>query len=132
MDWVWAFLIAVITMIALDQPVFSIDRVLIGSRSLSYAEMAILKLVVGALTFLLILALCCVFMRRPPSKGMIWGALITQVLWLEIEWGFTVSVSSLGELCIRLAEEAGALTLAVAALGVTRLWMSGRSATPSP
>jgi len=113
MDWVWGFFISFVAIIALHQPEFSIQAVLIGSRPFSSTEMALLKLVTGLLTSLVIFAVSGALIRR-LSKGLIWAVLITQLLSLEIEWGFSLGAADFNELMVRFAEEAGVIVSGLA------------------
>ena len=53
---------------------------------------------------------------------MVWGAVVTQILLLEIEWGFSLGAMHIGELSIRYAEEIGTITSGAALLACLRLW----------
>lgn len=110
MDWIWSFMIALVAIMVLHQPDWSLQRLLIGSRTVSSGEMIGLKFLVGLVTSLLILGLCASIVRGRPSKGLIWGAVVTQIIWLEIEWDFSIGVGDAAELAIRFAEEVGTLT----------------------
>ena len=115
-DWVWGFAIALIVIVVLHQPGLSLQGLLIGSRTLSLGAMALLKFVSGFATSLLIVGICAGLVKRLPSARLIWGAVVTQILWLEIEWGFSFAFRGLGELLVRFAEEAGTFVSALALL----------------
>jgi hypothetical protein len=119
-DWVWGFVIALIAIVILHRPAFSIQTLLIGSRTFSFGEMALLKFISGFVTSFLIIGICAVLVRYPPSSKMIWGASVTQLLWLEIEWDFSLGFEGFGELLVRCAEEAGVLASALVLLAALR------------
>lgn len=122
MDWIWGFLIAFMGVMILHQPEFSVQSIVIGSRPFSYFGMASLKFLVGVLNSSAILAICSAVFRCRPSRGMVWGAVVTQILLLEIEWGFSLGSMHIGELGIRFAEEIGTITSGAVLLACLRLW----------
>jgi hypothetical protein len=130
MDWVWAFIIAFVTVVILHQPGLSVQNAVIGSRPFSFIEMSLLKFLVGAVNSSVIVGICSVFLRHRPSRSMVWGAVVTQILWLEIEWGLSIGATNIEELSIRFAEELGTITAGIVVLACVRLWSSdsrGRS-----
>ena len=82
--------------------------------------MVLLKFLVGLLTCSVIVGACALFLR-PVSNGLIVGAVATQLIWLEIEWGFSFPVKDASELAVRLAEEAGTLFSGIALLVYLRI-----------
>src|SRR5262245_5095352 len=115
MDWIWASLIAFGAIVLLHQPWWSVQKLIIGTGQAGIGEMAGLKLLSGLITSTITFGvLSAIFRRFSPS--MVVGAVITQVLWLEVEWGFSFGFRDVGELLIRFAEEIGTVLAGVAAV----------------
>src|SRR5689334_3007818 len=90
---------AVISLIAiflLHQPSHSRHKIVIGDRVFTFFEMAALELIVGAVTSLLVVAVCALVSRR-LSIAMIVVAATVQILWIEFEWGFSVKATDAKE-----------------------------------
>src|SRR5258707_7514473 len=100
--------IALVAIVLLHQPYWSLQKIFIGGGEFSIPEMTLLKMLVRLVTSLVILAICKLLVRR-LSYGSIAMAVVAQVLWIEFEWGFSVRAAGTGELMIRFAEELGAL-----------------------
>ena len=117
---------AVISLIAiflLHQPSLSLHKIVIGDRVFTFFEMAALELIVGAVTSLLVVAVCALVSRR-LSIAMIVVAATVQILWIEFEWGFSVKATDAKEMAVRFAGELG-VEAATAAL---MFWKSKRAA----
>jgi len=122
-DVVLSAAIGGIAIVLLHQPWISLQHIVIGTRVLTFVEMAGLKLVVGALTSLLVVGICALVLRR-FSLALILAAATVQILWLEFEWGFSVKATDAYELMVRFAEELGVVATTIALL----LWNLGRTA----
>ena len=122
-DVILSAVIGLIAIVLLHQPWISLQRIVIATRVLTFAEMAGLKLLVGALTSLLVVGMCVLVLRR-FSIALILAAAGVQILWLEFEWGFSVKATDAYELMVRFAEELGVVATTIALL----LWKLGRTA----
>jgi len=106
LDIVWSAVIGLIAIILLHQPWLSLQKLLIGTRLLTFPEMAGLKLLVGLLTALVVVGLCGLILRR-FSIAIILAAIAVQIVWIEFEWGFSIRAVDTAELVVRFAEELG-------------------------
>src|SRR5258706_14933112 len=93
-------LVALLSIIILHQPYWSLQNLLIGTSAFTVPGMVFMKTSVGFLTSLVVVAICKLVVRKPPY-GFVVVAIITQVVWIEIEWRFSIGVKDAGELMIR-------------------------------
>jgi hypothetical protein len=108
--------VSLVAIVFLHQPQWSLQDVIIGQKTWTIPEMALLKLSVGFLTSLAVLAICRLVVRR-LSYESIAVAVLVQILWIEFEWRFSIRAADFGELMIRFAEEFGTILLGVLLVG---------------
>ena len=112
--------VALVSIVVLHQPWWSLQNVIIGKSAFAIPEMTFLKASVGFLTSLAVLAICRLVVRK-LSYGSIAIAIVVQILWIEFEWNFSVRAADMGELMIRFAEELGTLLLGGLLIGFLSL-----------
>lgn len=112
-DIVWSAVISLVAIILLHQPWLSLQKLLIGTKVLTFPEMAGLKLLVGLLTSLIVIGLCVLLLRR-LSIALVLAAAAVQIVWIEFEWGFSIRAVGTGEWIVRFAEELGVVASGVA------------------
>lgn len=105
--------ISLAAIILAHQPWLSLHNIVIGAKVLTVVEMAGLKLLVGAVTSLLVVGASVLVLRR-FSLALIVTAATVQILWLEFEWGFSVKAADASELMVRFAEELGVIAATIA------------------
>jgi hypothetical protein len=115
-----AGVLALVAIVVLHQPQLSLQNIIIGPGAYPVSTMVFLKLSVGFLTSLVVLAICKVFIRNLSYRSIA-VAVIVQVLWIEFEWNFAVRAADLGELLIRFSEELGTVLAGGVVIGFLRL-----------
>jgi hypothetical protein len=121
-----AFGIGLLAIVLLHRPSLSPQTLIMGNGEFPALQMALLKGAVGLITSLVIFGICRVTLRQLTFAGII-GALLAQLIWIEFEWGFSVSARDNAELAIRFAEEFGSSLAGASAAAYLKL----RTARPS-
>jgi hypothetical protein len=114
--------IGLVAIILLHQPWMSLHNIFIGTKTLTFVEMAALKLLVGAVTALLVVSVCALALRRLSVASILTAASV-QVLWIELEWGFSMKAADGSELMVRFSEELGVVSATIALM----LWKLRRT-----
>lgn len=123
-EFVLTGFVALVSVIVLHQPWWSLQNVIIGKGAFTIPEMTFLKMSVGFLTSLAVLVVCKLLVRK-LSYGSVALAIVVQILWIEFEWNFSIRASDTGELMIRFAEELGTLLLGGLLIGYLSLRPKG-------